>query len=72
MERTKRYIMSREGIGFFKAILESYEEVALMSVLNGKKGEVEVIYPSEAEAVVTAIINDMKRYNIVFTEVQGV
>ena len=49
METVRRLIMNREGIGFFKAILESYEDVALLTVLDGKKGEVELIYPTEAE-----------------------
>lgn len=61
--------MNREGIGFFKAILESYEEVALLTVLNGKTGEVEVIYPHNVEDVVEAIIKDMERFGIEFTEV---
>ncbi len=69
MERVKRYIMSKEGIGFFKAILESYEDVALMTVLDGKAGDVEIIYASSAEQVVEAIIADMARFNIVFREV---
>ena len=30
--------MNREEIGFFKAILDSYEEVSLISVLDGKTG----------------------------------
>ncbi len=41
MEKSRRYSMSRDGIGFFKAILESYEEVALLTVLDGQRGEVE-------------------------------
>jgi hypothetical protein len=69
MEKVRRFIMNREGIGFFKAILESYEEVALLTVLNGKTGEVEVIYPHNVEDVVEAIIKDMERFGIEFTEV---
>jgi hypothetical protein len=69
MERSKRVIMPRDGIGFFKAILESYEEVALLTVLDGRRGVVEIIYPSSGEETVTAIMEDMKRYGIVFEEV---
>jgi hypothetical protein len=69
METIKRVIMRRDGIGFFKAILESYEEVALLTVLDGKKGRVEIIYPSSAEETVQAIMEDMVRYGIVFQEV---
>ncbi len=64
--------MSSEGIGFFKSILESYEEVAVMTVLNGKRGEIEVIYPDNAEEVVEGIMNDMGRFGIVFREVPDV
>ena len=69
METIKRVIMRRDAIGFFKAILESYEEIALLTVLDGKKGKVEIIYPSSVEETVRAIMEDMARYNIVFQEV---
>ncbi len=69
MERVRRVMMPREGIGFFKAILESYEEVALLTVLDGRTGEVEIIYPSSAEEIVTGMMEDMKRYGIIFEEV---
>ena len=69
METIKRVIMRRDSMGFFKAILESYEEVALLTVLDGKKGEVEIIYPSSAEETVRAIMEDMARYDITFQEV---
>ena len=64
--------MSREGIGFFKAILESYEEVALLTVHDGKRGDVEVIYPAAVEEVVEGIIADMSRFGIIFQEVNHV
>ena len=69
METIKRVSMRRDAIGFFKAILESYEEVALLTVLDGKKGHVEIIYPSSAEETVLAIMEDMARYGIAFQEV---
>ena len=72
METCKRLIMGREGIGFFKAILESYEDVALLTVHDGKKGEVEVIYPYHAEEVVGSIMADMARCGIVFREAEDV
>lgn len=68
MERVRRFIMNKEGIGFFKAILESYEEVALLTVLDGKKGEVEVIYPYHFEETVEGIIQDMASFDILFRE----
>lgn len=72
MEKTKRFRMNREGIGFFKAILESYEDVGIFSVLDGGKGLVEVIYPSCFEKDILAIIDDMGRYALIFEEADGV
>jgi hypothetical protein len=69
IEKVKRVVMRRDAIGFFKAILESYEEVALLTVLDGKKGQVGIIYPSSAEETVQAIMEDMKRFDIAFQEV---
>ena len=40
MESVKRFIINREGIGFFKAILDSYEEIGLMTVVDGRTGEI--------------------------------
>jgi len=69
MEVVKRFVMSRQGIGFFKAILESYEDVGIFSVMDGNRGLVEVIYPSNFEFDVRRIIDDMACYGIVFREV---
>ncbi len=68
MEKVKRVSMRRDAIGFFKAMLESYEEVALLTVLDGRKGQVELIYPSGAEETLQAIMEDMARYGIAFQE----
>jgi Domain of unknown function (DUF4911) len=68
MERVKRFMMTRKGIGFFKAILESYEEVGLMTVLDGRSGFIEVTYPSTVEADLEGIMKDLERFDIVFTE----
>lgn len=68
MERVKRLIINREGIGFFKAILESYEEVGLMTVLDGRAGSIEVTYPASAEGLLEGIMKDLERFDIVFTE----
>jgi hypothetical protein len=53
-------------------VLESYEDVALLTVLDGKTGEVEVLFPADFEEVVTGIIKDMSRYGIRFEEVTDV
>jgi hypothetical protein len=72
MEKIRRFFLDPKGIGFVKAILESYEDVAIMTVLDGKRGEVEMIYPSSQEEVLAAIMEDMKRFDIVLTEATDV
>ncbi|MCX8021219.1 MAG: DUF4911 domain-containing protein [Syntrophorhabdaceae bacterium] len=71
-ELRRRFTMNREGIGFFKAILESYEDVAIFSVLDGNRGLIEIIYPSSFEDEVLSIMADMANYGISFKEVQDV
>ncbi len=68
-ERTKRFFIDRDGIGFFKAILESYEDVAIFSVIDGQAGLIEVIYPAGFEDVLLGITADMINYGIEFREV---
>jgi hypothetical protein len=68
-EATKRLVIDRRGIGFFKAILESYEDIAIFSVLDGKSGLIEIVYPIHFEEDIIAIMSDMKGYGIVFKEV---
>lgn len=72
MEKTKRFFINPEGIGFFKAILESYEDVGIFSVLDGGKGLIELIYSSSFENDILAIIKDMMHYGIEFREVSDV
>ncbi len=72
MEKIRRLTITREGIGFFKAILESYEEIGIMTVIDGKTGEIELIYPVSAETDLMAIMDDMKRFDILFTEARDV
>jgi len=72
MEKSRRYIISKEGIGFFKAILESYEDVGIFSVLDGKNGVIEIIYPFSFEKEIESIVKDMARYGIEFQEVAHV
>lgn len=68
IELTKKLFIDRKSIGFFKAILESYEDVAIFSVLDGKSGLIELIYPCYFEKDITAIVDDMKNYGIVIEE----
>ena len=69
MDRVRRFTINKEGIGFFKAILESYEDVGIFSVLDGKTGVIEIIYPSHFEKDIESIIKDMARYGIEIQEV---
>ncbi len=71
-ERTRKYIIDRSAIGFFKSILESYEDVAIFSVLDGDRGLIELIYPACFEDDVRGIIADMIHYGIGFREVPDV
>ncbi len=41
-EKTKRFLVDREGIGFSKSVLESYEDVAIFSVIDGQAGIIEI------------------------------
>jgi ribose 5-phosphate isomerase RpiB len=72
MERVRRFTIDPKRLGFFKAILESYEEVAIMSVLDGKRGEMKVTYPACQEEILVSIMADMERFGIVFKEAAGV
>jgi len=72
MERVRRLIMNREDIGFFKAVLESYEEVALLTVVDGKGGVVERTYPAAMEDVVGSIILSVGKKGVVFREERDV
>jgi hypothetical protein len=69
LESTRRFFIDRKGIGFLKAIFESYEDVAIFSVLDGKSGLIELIYPRYFEKDVLAIVHDMINYGIVIKEV---
>ena len=71
-EKTKRYYIDRSAIGFFKSLLESYEDIAIFSVLDGDRGLIELIYPSFFEEDVKGIVADMIQYGIEFREAPDV
>jgi hypothetical protein len=72
MERVKRYIMDRRDIGFLKQILESYEELAIFSVLDSKAGLIEMIYPVHSGTHIESLVEDMVRQGISFQEADDV
>ncbi|MCX5807870.1 MAG: DUF4911 domain-containing protein [Proteobacteria bacterium] len=72
MEKTKRFIINRDSIGFFKSILESYEDLGIFSVLDGNRGLIEISYTHFFEDDLRMIIEDMAHYGIVFYEVNDV
>lgn len=72
MEKTKRYIIRREMIGFFKSILESYEDIGIFSVIDGDKGLIEIIYPVFFEQELGHIIKDMAKYGMDCREAEDV
>ena len=61
--------MNRQDIAFFKAILESYEDVGIISVIDGKEGILEITYSAFYHETLQSIINDMKQYGIYLREV---
>ncbi len=69
MEKTKRFIIRREMIGFLKSILESYEDVGILSVLDGSQGLVEIVYPEFFQDDLMNILKDMKNYGMDYREV---
>lgn len=71
-EMTQRVLMDRRYIGFFKAILESYEELAILTVVDGDRGIVELIYPEGAHRDLERIMEDLSSNGILFREVQNV
>ncbi|MHB8110051.1 MAG: DUF4911 domain-containing protein [Syntrophorhabdaceae bacterium] len=71
-EVIKQYIIDRSAIGFFKALLESYEDVAIFSVIDGSRGLIELIYPPFFEDVIRGIVADMAHYDIQLREVPDV
>ena len=72
MERIESFCVNPAGIGFFKAILESYEDVAIMTVIDGKSGRIDLLYPVFFEETLKGIMADMGRYGIHFREVPDV
>jgi hypothetical protein len=72
MEHVRRYVTDRKEIGFFKQILESYEELAIFSVLDSKAGLIEIIYPVHSEAHIQGLVEDMVRQGINLQETDNV
>jgi len=72
MEKTKRFIINKDGIGFFKSILESYEDMGIFSVLDGSRGLIEIFYAHSFENDLRLLIEDMANYGILFYEVNDV
>ena len=72
MEETQKFRMKREEIGFFKSVLESYEDIGIFSVIDGNKGFIELVYPSGFNNEIESIMADMVNYGIIFQEVADV
>lgn len=72
MERIKTFRINPEKIGFFKWILESYEEVAIFSVVDGDRGLIEISCGRGFEADLALIIADMAHYDVRLEEVPHV
>jgi len=70
VEKTKRLLVRRDAIGFIKSIIESYEDIGIISVIDGEKGLIEIIYSAFFEEDLNAILEDMKENGIDFMEVK--
>jgi hypothetical protein len=68
VERIRSFFIDPSKIGFFKGILESYEDVAIMTVIDGRVGRIDLIYPIFSEDTLEGIMVDMERYSIQFRE----
>lgn len=71
MERTKRYQLEKKYMKLVKDILESYEEICIMSVVEPDLGIVELSYPEYQEDDLTMIINDIRSKGISIWEIRG-
>lgn len=72
MEKTKKFYVRRDSIGFIKSILESYEDIGILTVIDGNRGLIEINYSNFFEDDLMAIIKDMKNNGIDFMEEQSV
>lgn len=69
MEKMRRFVMDISAMGIFKAILESYEEVGIISVIDNKRGIIELIYPVFFESDIEEIMEDVGYFGIRFHEI---
>ena len=53
------YRIDRRQIGYFKFILEGYDNAAVLTTLDANKGIVRVTIPSGCEAIVDNIIHHL-------------
>gem|GEM_PF-3580407 len=71
IEKTKRFITQKRYMKFLRDIIESYEDVAMMSVIDEDKGLIEFIYPESQEEELTLIIDDLRAKGIELWEIGG-
>ncbi|MCX7966813.1 MAG: DUF4911 domain-containing protein [Syntrophorhabdaceae bacterium] len=72
MEKVKRLYVGRDSISFIKSVLESYEDIGIVSVIDGDKGLIEVIYSVFFEDDLMAILKDLKNNGINYMEAENV
>lgn len=69
MEKMRRFVMDISAMAVFKAILESYEEVGMISVIDNKRGIIELVYPMFFEDDIEEIMKDVACFGIRFHEI---
>lgn len=60
MERTKIFHSRKENMKMINDILESYDELCIIHVLDREKGIIEAIYPANNEDLVSEVLKDLE------------
>jgi hypothetical protein len=72
MEGSKKFRTKGKDIAMIKAVLDGYEHVALLSVLDGKSGLIELSYPLGTEETVLHILKSLRDEGIGLEEAEDV
>ncbi|MCX7856982.1 MAG: DUF4911 domain-containing protein [Deltaproteobacteria bacterium] len=70
IEKRRLFLTEKRYMSFLRDILESYEDVCMMSVTDEKQGLIEIIYPDSQEYNLNEIILDLIKTGIPMLEVK--
>lgn len=71
MEKIRRFKTSSHHIGMLKAILDGYEFLAFLSVIDGSRGLIELSYSAMVEDTLVSVLESLRSQGIVLEEVAG-